>query len=234
MARKGQPREQRRDVIALRTPPPLDHEAASGERPCADGGAARASHGARELGRVRRDAVELRQRTRDGESELCTRAEPGMLRKRPVHAHPGAADAAARAMVGQKPSGEVRRPLRVLALHFQGVGRARRDEERRRGRRRADAAVQSSERAAKVEQSEMKACRHLDVHRFVAGRGLTSDHACPVLSSVVSAAETERTCSVSSAIASNSGAPAVLSTMICSRASSLSMNVRGSRCRRVM
>ena len=202
-------------------PAAFEHQAAAGERPRANRRSARASDRLREPRGVDVELVQLCQRPRHGQRELRARSEAGMRGKAPVHADAGAAGGEMRrgALAGQEPARELRRAAgRIVSGDFERGGRTRRDEQRRRRRGRADAAEQASERAAEIEQAEVEARRRFDED------GRVRVHA---LSGLV------RTCSVRSAIASNSWTPAVLSTITWSRWSSLSTNARGSRCRRV-
>ena len=121
--------------------------------------------------------------------------------------------------------GERRGPLRIVAFHLERFGVHRRHQQRRGRRRGADAAEPAAERAAQVEHAEMEAGGRLDEDGLLdpaahAGEGSVR-------------ARAASTNAVSSAIASCSAGPAVLSTITCSRSNSLAMNSRGSRWRRV-
>jgi len=143
-----------------------------------------------------------------------------MCRECSLHAD-ASANRSRSTVVVQKPARKFGRPVGVGSERFDGVGAFDGHDQRRRGRRGADSAKLSSEIAAKIEEAEMKPRRRFDED------GLRIAHA----PSRWTAAD--RTCSVSSAIASSSAAPAVLSTITCSRASSLSTNARSSKCSRV-
>ena len=66
----------------------------------------------------------------------------------------------------QNAPGEVRGAVGVRAGRLERLGPRRREEQRRRGRRGADAAECPSEIAAKIEQPEMEPRGRFDEHRF--------------------------------------------------------------------
>jgi hypothetical protein len=72
------------------------------------------------------------------------------------------ADAAVQTVVGQKAPSEVGDPVSLLGLDFERGAWTRREEERRGRGSRADAAKPTSQRAAKIKNPEVKACRRLD------------------------------------------------------------------------
>ena len=208
----------------------LDDEAAAGKSPGADRRAPGAADGARQRRRIGVDAVQLGERARDRQRELRARAETGVRaaardarrcgRRRGCRGGRGSVCANAAARAASSP----------CALT---VSAGRREQQRRRRRRGADAAEPAAQLAAQIEHAEMQARRRFDedsvpasARRAAALRSIGSER--PRVRG--------RRCGcnrVSSAIASSSRGPAVLSTMTCSRSSSLSMKSRGSRCRRV-
>ena len=168
------------------------------------------------------DAVQLGERARDRECELRARAEPDVRRQRAMHPN---ARAARQPVMPNHLRGEGRDALRVVAFHLEPLRIHGRHQQGRRRRRRADAAEPAAERAAQVEHAEVETGGRLDEDCLLdpaahAGEG----------SVLAGAASTN---AVSSAIASCSSGPAVLSTITCSRTNSLATNSRGSRWRRV-
>ena len=163
--RKREPREQRRDAAAVWLPAAFEHEAAARERPRADRRSARATDRLRKPRRVDIELVQLCQRPRHGQRELCARSESGMCRKAPMHADAGAAGGEARrdTLVGQEPARESgRAACGIVSGELERGGRTRRDEQRRRRCGGADAAEQASQRAAEIEQAEVEARRCFD------------------------------------------------------------------------
>src|SRR5262245_16842210 len=112
------------------------------------------------------------------------------------------------------------RTFRVVVLACQFRGGADRYEQRRRRRGATETAKPAPVRAAQVEHAEVKTGRRLDEYGVGAHGAAGSRGAA-------------RMYSVRIAIASSSRGPAVLSTIVCSRASSLSTNSRGRMCSRV-
>ena len=120
--RKRQPREQRRDVVAIAAPAALEHQAAAGERPRADGRTLRAARRARQRRRVgRRCRAARRAPARPPARAAC----PSRARRAPA-----ARDATriraprVQPVMREKPARELGRALGVLALDLERVGAA--------------------------------------------------------------------------------------------------------------
>src|SRR6266516_3537182 len=168
-------------------------------------------------------AVQLVRGARHRERELGPRAEPGVGGNRAMQAK---AHARVEAVVRGEPLCERERALGVRPFGCERRGAPRLEQQRRDRHRGADAAEAAPEVAAQVQDPKVETRRRLDHHRSrVAHRGA----AC----SARAAVGAERTYSVSSAMASRSRGPAVLSTITCSRANSSRICSAGSRWVRV-
>jgi len=114
--------------------------------------------------------------------------------------------------------------IRIHAFDAKRTVEMRRQQQRRLRCCGADPTEPAPERAAQIEDSEMEPRRRFDENGV---RSLGPRHG------AAGSGRADRMYSANSAMASNSRGPAVLSTIVCSRASSLSTNARDSRCSRV-
>ena len=199
----------------------FDHESSLVEYPRSDGRSRRAAYRAREIRCIDRDTEQFAQRASNGERELRARPETNVWRKRTVYAHTGTIG---QFVVSQESAGKIGRALCVVSRYFKGFSQARRNEQRRCRRCRPDTPEPATQRAPQIEHTKMKTRRCLHVDFALPTVDVHNGGISP---------GADRTKSASTAIASNSCSPAVLSTMTWSRAISVSMNARGSKCRRV-
>src|SRR5688500_18198545 len=129
------------------------------------------------------------------------------------------------AVMLQKPVYVFQRPLGIWPGCGDGLALAGGQPQQWRRRRRANAAEPAPERPSKIEHAEVQARVCFNVNGLAAG----ARHRDPG----VAAEGADRMKALTSDIASNSRGPAVLSTITCSRWSSLSRKSRGSICTRV-
>src|SRR5688572_523493 len=127
------------------------------------------------------------------------------------------------AVLTEVAGGECRGTVPALTSRAHLLIAFHRDEQERCRRRGPETTEPSAGRTSQVEHAEMEPCRRFDEYDFARlHHGRPADDASRVAGAV-------RTNSVSKLIASRSTSPAVLSTMICNRSSSLSMVSRGTR-----
>src|SRR3989449_1037141 len=224
LAGERQAGEQRRHGAVLSLAATLQHEAAVGEGPGPDGGAAGPPHGARQRGHLGRQSLQLGEGPGHREGELRAGAQPCVRGDGTVDDQVRPCTGPGEAVIPGEAARELEGAVGVWAFGRKrgGGGGAGRDEERGRRPRRAHTAEAAAQVAAQVEDAEVEARRRLDEYgarrgHDAAGWGRGA----------------ARTYSVSSAIASRSRGPAVLSTMTWSRASSSRIWSDGSSCVRV-
>ena len=103
--------------------------------------------------------MQVRQRTRDRQGELCTRSETEMRWDRTLDPD---ASATWQSMPGEKASREFRCPGSVWPLRLDGIRERNGEASRNLRRRGTDATELSLAHAAEIEQPEMEPCPRLD------------------------------------------------------------------------
>lgn len=135
-----------------------------------------------------------------------------------AHARPSAQPV----MTGETPR-ELCGPIGVFAVHVERVRRAGRHQRGRGGSGSADAAEPAAAATTQIKYAEVQTCMRLDEHLLA---GILRKNFVVAGHTGFGRAGDDFTNCVSSAIASASRGPAVLSTITCRRSSSLSMKVR--------